>query len=133
MKLFEFAHDFLSHQNQIRQKEKKKDFQNSFHDMETTEAVCVLWLTRKRKTRETNIQTYALLMSYGCSSVIDRCITLKPKPTKITIREKNPNGGEGHIRARQVEESQSPPAKVQHKRQRAKAKRNDYLNEMGPR
>jgi len=72
MKLFEFAHDFLSHQNQRRQKEKKKDFQNSFHDMETTEAVCVLWLTRKRKTRETNIQTYALLMSYGCSSVIDR-------------------------------------------------------------
>jgi len=31
-----------------------------------------------------------------------------------------------------IEESQSSPAKVQNKRQRPKAKRNDYLNETGP-
>jgi hypothetical protein len=58
MKLFRFAHDFLSYQNQRRQKEKKKDFQNSFHDMETTEAVYCGSPGKGKLARETNIQTY---------------------------------------------------------------------------
>jgi len=33
---------------------------------------------------------------------------------------------------RPIEESQSSPTKVQNKRQRPKAKRNDYWNERGP-